>query len=177
MPREQRGELLRETSAWFRCFLLLCSDLALRFREAKNATPSGWDHEAGTLTVRAKGGYDHTLPLTDELTAILQSLPADADVRKPIVDLLAGRHIGDSAIRMAWKRLKAKLAIADDTRIHDLRRTTATALYDLTKDLRVVQQLLGHHSLRSTTHYLAEKHPAELRGLLESLKLPTEVKQ
>lgn len=174
---KDRAALLNHAPAWLRWHLLLASDLALRFREAASATLSGYDTASGILTVTAKGGYLQRLPVTEEIRRVIQSLPPDADPSTPIIHLIYGRSISPNTIRDAWLRLKRRLGINPDLRIHDLRRTTATLAYNATKDIRVVQQILGHRTLRSTTHYLVDRHPQDLRPLLEQLKVPTEVKQ
>ena len=56
---------------------------------------------------------------------------------------------------------------------HDLRRTTATRLYSLTKDLRATQQLLGHDNMRSTLTYIAPLATENLKPLLDALRQPT----
>ena len=42
----------------------------------------------------------------------------------------------------------------DDYSTHSLRKTKASAIYDETKNVEVVRQLLGHSSVAATSHYL-----------------------
>lgn len=52
------------------------------------------------------------------------------------------------------------------------------SLYDISKDLRIVEQMLGHTSLRSTIQYLEHRDPAKLRPYLDAIHRPkTEVIQ
>jgi hypothetical protein len=53
-------------------------------------------------------------------------------------------------------------------RFHDLRHTAATHLRRLGRDLQVVQQLLGHKSIRMTLRY-SHVHPLELKGAVNQL--------
>ncbi len=53
------------------------------------------------------------------------------------------------------------------------RRTLAVSLYEVSKDLRVVEQMLGHQSLTSTVRYLEHRDPAKLKPYLDSIHKPT----
>jgi integrase len=63
-------------------------------------------------------------------------------------------NIRPDALRRSFIRLKEKCGITRSLKPHDLRRTTATRVYKNTKDLRLVQALLGHSDLGSTFWYL-----------------------
>jgi integrase/recombinase XerC len=182
---EERGKLLAAAEPWLRCWILLCSDLALRFSEARQIRPSSWNREQHTIRYVKKGGDEYTLPLSDELEQLFALAPQEDDL--PFIDALHGqRHrraksqtISDDAIRNAWERLKAKTHANAELRPHDLRRTTAVLAYEHTKDIRAVQQLLGHRSLSTTAEYLAHRDTEKLRPLIDALKQKpiTEVKQ
>jgi len=53
-----------------------------------------------------------------------------------------------------WKRIAG---IRKDLTIHSFRASYATQLYRITKDPLMVQHLLGHHSLTTTTRYINEE--------------------
>ena len=54
---------------------------------------------------------------------------------------------------------------------HDLRRTTAVRTLEATKDIRVVQVLLGHGDLPTTLWYLDHHNTPVDRAVLEAAKL------
>ena len=174
---DERDRLLAHSEPWLRCFLLLCSDLALRFAEARRAAPCYFDPTHKTITLPVKGGHLHTLPVTEELQGLFAITAAKTCDTTPYVELLSARKLPDADIYRAWTKLKARAGVNPHLRFHDLRRSTATALYHFTKDLRAVQQLLGHAHLATTTQYIAPHDPENLRPLLEALKMPTKVKQ
>lgn len=60
------------------------------------------------------------------------------------------------SLQGAFVRLRKSLGITRKLTPHDLRRTTARNVYDKTKDLRLVQALLGHSDLNSTLWYLQD---------------------
>jgi len=88
-----------------------------------------------------------------------------------------GKKMSKTAVEHAWRKLKKAAHVREDLRVHDLRRTTAVSLYQLTKDLRAVSQLLGHASMSATCGYLAHQDPQTLRPLLAQLRPQTEMKQ
>lgn len=59
-----------------------------------------------------------------------------------------------NSLRKLFANLRRKLGIRRKLTAHDLRRTTATRIYDATRDVRLVQALLGHGDLGSTLWYL-----------------------
>lgn len=179
---EERGRLLAAAEPWLRCWILLCSDLALRFSEARQIRPSSWDREKQEVTYIKKGGDTYVLPLSDELEQIFSLAPQEDD--RPFIEALkgparGGKPLADQTIRDAWNALKKRTGVPANLNPHDLRRTTAVLAYEHTKDIRAVQQLLGHRNLASTCVYLAHRDSAKLRPLIEAIKAKptTEMKQ
>lgn len=172
---DERTRLLAAAPPWMKCMLLLCSDLALRFAEARDACPAGWNREQHTITVRAKGAVLRTLPLTPELEELFALAPDD-DPLCGFVWLLKGESraghytCADHRLYAEWAKLKKKVGANPQLHFHDLRRTTATLLYNLTHDVRGVQQFLGHKSLHATAYYLAPHSPEKLAELVQLLR-------
>lgn len=171
------------------CWLLLCSDLALRSGTATRMSPANYDRATGYLTFRTK--YDNTqrLPVTAELRKLLDQC---LEPSIPFVGQLA-RHNGhprsktglmpatmkpvtDNTLHIAWGKLKERVGVRLELRPHDLRRTTVRAVYDDTLDLRVAQAVLGHQHLSSTLWYLQANNVQVDLSTLELAKLPTATK-
>ncbi len=177
-------KLYAHAEPWLRCWLTVSIGTALRQREVRRLAPLHYDVENRLITIESKGGRTHTLPVNDEVAAALENAPHDDD---PTVSYIAryrgrsssgaSRRVTEQSIGWWWRRLKRDAGVNPNLWPHDLRRTAAELLYTATRDIRVVQQLLGHESLASTTSYLAHKDPAALRPLMAQLRIPTEVKQ
>jgi integrase len=61
-----------------------------------------------------------------------------------------------------------KVRAWDGRSAHTLRRTAASDVLDAAGgDLQIVQQMLGHKHLSSTSHYLRLKPPAGMRAAME----------
>lgn len=113
-----------------------------------------------------------TLPVTAALAELLDPY-ADADPDTPFVCLMhPWATIQDRNLRQSFNRVRRKLGITRNLRPHDLRRTTAVNVLNITKDLRIVQAVLGHKDLQSTLHYLDHRNTVVDPATLELAKLP-----
>lgn len=112
-------------------------------------------------------------------------IPKDAEVRRidvkqQLVDYLESqRHMGDfilkgrtakeplsfESLTHGWRRMIREIGLDSRITIYSLRHTYATELLRSGVDLRTVQKLLGHSSIRTTEGYLhyiePEKHPTQ----------------
>lgn len=64
-----------------------------------------------------------------------------------------------------WHKAKLGAGINRKVRFHDIRHTTATRLLMLSKDIRLVQQYLGHSDIKSTLHYAEYNTAEKQRGM------------
>jgi site-specific recombinase XerD len=167
LPRHQRSlpAVLSRTEVFallealetprMRMFFTLIYATGLRLREACLLETRDIQRERGLIHVRqGKGGKERFVTLSSRLYGLLRSYYAQTRPTPPW--LFAGRHGNplhpDVAIRaVAVARRVAHL----DKRVttHTLRHSFATHLLEQGADLRVIQKLLGHSSLDTTTVY------------------------
>lgn len=96
-----------------------------------------------------------------------RDVPIPSPLSGPLTEAMAGKHRGDlvftgprggrinaSNVRRAldWNALRSKLH-RDDLRLHDLRHTLATLLFDAGASANDVQAILGHSSMQMTERY------------------------
>jgi integrase/recombinase XerD len=84
-------------------------------------------------------------------------------------ELVPGRALNPAYVRALVARLAKQAGIGRRVHPHMLRHTALTALYDKTRDLRMVQTVAGHTTSRMTERY-THVHPlavAEAMGALE----------
>ncbi|MBZ5634898.1 MAG: site-specific integrase [Acidobacteriia bacterium] len=116
--------------------------------------------------VQSKTGTPLVLPMSEVLEDVLRRIPQFSD--SPYVF----HEDGERLRRFGWARTDFQKAIKaaglGGTRMHDLRHTAATQLRRLGCDLPVIQQLLGHRTIRTTLRY-AHVHPTELRDAMGKL--------
>lgn len=171
-----------------RCWLLMCSDMAIRSGTAARLGPEHYDAARRELTFTTKYQARQRLPVTAELAMLLErctapgvpfvaQLPRAATTHKQPLHAL--ERMGVNALRKLFAKLRQRLGIARKLTAHDLRRTTAVRIYDATRDIRLVQALLGHGDLGSTIWYLDHHMTPVPVSMLELAKLNpiTEVTQ
>lgn len=135
------------------CWLLLGSDAGLRNAEIRAISP---DHvlPSGVIYVRGKGGVERNVPATDRLLAALRAedlayLQEGRGQEVPYV-----RVCGRALLKRFRKLARAAGVYLPGRCIHTLRHTYATRLVGAGVPLHVVQRLLGHANIRTTSIYL-----------------------
>lgn len=180
--RQEIDQLIEAAPQTLRLFILLCSDQAIRSGTAVRIGPEHYNPRARELRFRTKYDEKVCLPVTEELAAILDtcdltsSLPFITQLRRKEQPRAAARAthptVDPHRLRKELRALERELGFAKRIVPHDLRRTTAVALYRRTQDLRKVQALLGHHNLQSTFWYLDhDLEPLDVADL-EAIKRP-----
>jgi len=116
------------------------------------------------------------MPVTKEVAAMLSTIPMHAgNSTVPFLTWLHDMKRGcglytEMAARREFTLCKKAAGIERKLTFHDLRRTTAHRVYELTGDLRIVQALLSHTYLSSTFRYLGHHLQPLDRDLLEIAK-------
>ena len=64
-----------------------------------------------------------------------------------------GQPITQRAVQRAFRIAADRAGLGDDVSPHTLRHSFATHLLEQGVDVRVIQQLLGHNNINSTTRY------------------------
>ena len=125
----------------------LCGFQGLRIHEALGVTVHDFDFENRTLTVHGKGDKTRVIPVFDKPFQMLVGAYVEAVNGD-------GRLINYSnrGARKAIKRIGQRAGLGDISS-HQLRSTFGTEGYRKTKDLRMVQDLLGHASSQTTEVY------------------------
>lgn len=114
------------------------SEIAGARREDVEEDLAGW-----SLRVLGKGGHTRVVPLPDDLARLLLSRPAGW--------LFPSSHGGHLTPHHLGKTIAATLEGEHTT--HSLRHRCATVSYAATRDLRAVQELLGHAKPETTAIY------------------------
>jgi integrase len=171
--QEEIAALLAAADPATKTWILLISHCGFRGGEAIRVTPSHYNPTDQTITINTKHSGEKTAPVSEQLQGILESLSAPEIAHTPVVDTLSKRHLSYGQMLEKWHTLLAKAGIPTKLRPHDLRRTSAQALWRSSRNLSAVQALLGHSSIRSTAWYLAQTSAPELRELMQSIWHPS----
>ena len=141
-----------------RALLEIAYSSGLRVSELVSLNHGDVDRAAQVVRVRGKGRRERITPIGKSALAAL-ALYLEAAGRSPkepgapIFVARDGRRLGVRAVQRAVKLRLAALAVGLSVSPHTLRHSFATHLLDRGADLRAIQEMLGHRSLRTTQVY------------------------
>ena len=137
-----------------RMVLRLIYATGLRLMEALTLKVTDIDSTQICIHVRAgKGAKERRAILSPKL---LEELRGYYKVYRPELYLFPGEshgHLGESGLHNACKRASAKIKREPPITPHVLRHAFASHMLENGTDIRVVQELLGHESLKTTLIY------------------------
>jgi integrase/recombinase XerC len=155
--------------------LMLLAYLGLRKDELRQLRLAEVDLEARTLTVHGKGGHVDTLPIGFEhVYNALALYLRDRDVEEHLLypKDFRTRPMDRATVHHWFKRCLTRAGLSTEWSLHDLRHAAADAIYRVTGDIVLAQQLLRHADVRTTRGYL---HPGLDRLAAAMKEVETEV--
>jgi site-specific recombinase XerD len=157
-----------------RAILMTAYGAGLRVSEVVALRVTDIDSERMMIRVfQGKGRKDRYVMLGREVLAVLREYWKAA---RPKDFLFPGRgksgHITTSVVHRAVKRAMHKAGLTKNISTHTLRHSFATHLLENGTDLRIIQMLLGHRSLKTTAVYthVSRKRLESTRSPLDLLK-------
>jgi site-specific recombinase XerD len=146
----------------------------LRISEACRLRVEDIDSKRGLIHVRqGKGRKDRYVMLSERLLVILRAYWKQA---RPTGGWLfpgrkQGTHLHPTAVQWALKEAVKAVKLKKRVTAHTLRHSFATHLHELGSDVRFIQVVLGHASIRTTARYtqVSQKHVAAVKSPLDVL--------
>jgi len=137
------------------CILRVMLDAGLTLSEATNLRPDEIDFANGCITVRHADGYreGRMLWLGEENISLIKRWLKVRPNAEYFFCTLKGGKLDDRYIREMVKRLAGKAKIKKHVFPHSLRHSFAADLYRKTRNIRIVQEALGHVDLSTTMIY------------------------
>ncbi len=127
----------------------------LRISEALGLEVADIDSARMVVTVRAgKGNKDRHVPLPKRTLELLRDYWRAYRPKTRLLVNKDGRPLADHRVRYFLKKAVKQSGIAKRISSHTLRHSYATNLMEIGLDVRMIQGLLGHRSLKTTTLYL-----------------------
>lgn len=137
-----------------RCLLSTIYSAGLRIGEVLNLKIKDIDSHRMMLRIEnAKGGKDRYTILSKNLLEKLRCYYVDYKPKEYLFEGMNGNKYSASSIRKVLKKSCQRAGIRKEVKPHTLRHSFATHLLEQGTDLRRIQILLGHNSLKTTEIY------------------------
>ncbi len=134
--------------------LLLGYAAGLRVSEVVSLRLADMDSQRMVIHIKqAKGKKDRCVMLSEVL---LETLRLYYKAYKPKEWLFEGQsydHYSTRSVQKIFQRAKLKARIVKKVSFHALRHSFATHLHEAGTDIRIIQELLGHNSSKTTERY------------------------
>ncbi|MBX9781310.1 MAG: site-specific integrase [Chitinophagaceae bacterium] len=119
----------------------------------------------------AKGKKDRMVPLSKKLLIILREY---WKLYKPTVNLFEGQYgeaYSKRSVQEILQKAKQEVGIQKKGSVHMLRHSYATHLMEAGTDIRIIQELLGHNSIKTTMRYthVSKKELGRIESPLDKL--------
>lgn len=151
------------------CFTLIYA-YGLRITEGITLPITAIDANQMRLRIIGKGNKERILPLTQAILGMLREVwKTHRSPRWLFPSQRPLTHLPEPTARAAFHQARQQCGFDAHFRPHSLRHSFATHLLQRGVDIRLIQILLGHASLRSTAIYthLTEPLRDQLRTLLD----------
>jgi site-specific recombinase XerD len=175
LSREEVSAIINvTTNLKHRALLMLTYSAGLRLSEVKNLKIGDIDSQRMQVrVVQAKGSKDRYAVLSPVALNMLRNYWKRYRPDVWLFETQPGRALADKTVQHAFKNALHKSGVKKDVGIHSLRHSFATHLMEQGVSLPVIQQLLGHKSLRTTSVYLhVQQYSLDtIKSPLDSLSL------
>lgn len=147
----------------YRSCLTLIYSCGLRLHEAVSLKVEQVDSKRMLIHIqRAKGGSDRYVPLPESTLKLLRLhykthrnpiLVFPAPGRGEHLESISTKPLSDTSIQTVFKKSLREIGIKKNASVHSLRHSYATHLLEDGTDIRIIQEYLGHKSIRTTMVY------------------------
>jgi integrase/recombinase XerD len=139
----------------YRAALMTCYGAGLRVSEAVALKVSDIDSPRMLIRVeQGKGGKDRYAMLSPRLLQVLRRyFKATRPTEYLFPSWRANRHLCPSSLQLACREAAALAGLRKRVTVHTLRHSFATHLVENGTDIRIIQVLLGHDCIGTTTRY------------------------
>lgn len=155
--REEMASLLRSVdNIKHKAILSTAYSTGMRLDEVRRLEFS--DIDAGRMQIRVQSGKGKKARVTLLSEKLLKQLREYYRIYRPLHYLFEGRKRGEPissrTIQTVFRQSVERAGIQKPVSFHSIRHSFATHLLEAGTNLRMIQQLLGHSSFKTTTVYL-----------------------
>lgn len=152
--------------------LRLCYGMGLRVSEIVNLKVAHIDGDRKMVLIQgAKGKKDRYVNLPDTALDELRNYYKTYHPKEWLFEGQYGGQYSVSSVQHVFKRAMKNAGIKKKIGIHGLRHSYATHLLEAGADIRFIQELLGHHSIKTTQIYthVSNASKMDVKSPLDSL--------
>ena len=163
------------TNMKYRAVLMTMYGGGLRIAEACQLRPANIDSKRMLIHVRGKGDRERYTLLPQRLLEFLRQYWRQRRPKEWLFPAASKQgHVSPDSVREVFGKALAAAHIHKPLSPHSLRHGFATHLLETGVDIKVIQELLGHKSLRTTTIYthVTLEHLGRIRSPLDLLGAP-----
>ena len=154
--------------------LLLAFSGGFRRAEVLNLTVNDIDFERNEIKISSgKGNKDRITLLSEIIKPVLIEYIEEYRPKKYLFEGATGGKYSVTSFAKILKKAVSKANITKPVTIHTLRHTFATHLLEQGTDIRYIQELLGHKSIKTTLRYthVAKKEIKKIKSPLDNLNI------
>jgi site-specific recombinase XerD len=162
------------TNEKHKTMLMLAYASGLRLQEIINLKPEDINSARMVIEVRrGKGKKDRQVILSEKLLPQLRSYFKKYRPINWLFEGTAGEQYGYRTLQEVFANAKQKAGIKMQGGIHTMRHSFATHLLENGTDIRLIQELLGHNSIKTTIRYthVSQVQIGKIKSPLDQLDL------
>lgn len=155
-----------------RVILKLCYGMGLRVSEIVQLKLENIDfHRSQVLIQQGKGKKDRYVNLPESVRMELNDYLVEYKPKEFLFEGARGGAISIRTIQLVFRQAMNRAGIQKKVGIHSLRHSYATHLLELGTDIRYIQELLGHNSIKTTMAYthVARNQKSKIKSPLDHL--------
>lgn len=142
-----------------KAILALLYSCSFRVSELLNLKWSHIDRSRMVINViQAKGKKDRQVALTSHLISILEEYYREYKSKEYVFNGQGSLQYSEKSVNSVLKQLAEKAKIKKHIHAHLIRHTSATHMLEMGTDINLIQRLLGHSSVKTTSIYTHISH-------------------
>jgi len=172
---EQVKKIIQSTgNEKHKTMLMLAYASGLRLQEIINLKPGDINSARMVIEVRrGKGKKDRQVVLSEKLLQQLRNYFKKYRPTNWLFEGKVGEQYGYRTLQEVFANAKEKAGIKTQGGIHTMRHSFATHLLENGTDIRLIQELLGHNSIKTTTRFthVSKAQIGKIKSPLDELDL------
>ena len=171
---EVAGLIQKVENIKHRSMLMAGYSAGLRVSEIVNLKIKDIDSKRMMIHIHgAKGKKDRLVPLSKKLLEVLRIYFVQYKPKEFLFEGQTGGAYSTRSIQLILSDAKRKASIGKTGSVHSLRHSYATHLMESGTDIRFIQELLGHNSIKTTMRYthVSKKELGKIESPLDKLGL------